>query len=726
MLHFATRLAAFFAPNLSHFHFLFLQAYLYQQFTVMGQKYPKLACLWQCVKRGRDLFLPSDNRRCAMLSTLGRAKALRFASLIAPAAIICPAPAFAQEPDDYYLGERPERNAMVRHIEGNIKIRKWDAFEDLTIGTPISEGDIIESSGRGVIQLGDGTKIAFGEATRLEIATLFEDKEGQVQALFRLDYGRLRLSAGPQSEAYIRIDTPSGTLALENRCNVSLEAGNDRSVKIKVFSGNVAFRNRQDAIRISSGQQLTVYGDNERLDRVRAFNTYETDGFESWAEKHLASAKTEGSQHVPSEIRYYADSLAGHGNWVQVVDVGWCWQPRVAVAGWRPYWRGHWGAYRGGMTWVSYDPFGYLTHHYGRWGWSGAYGWYWIPGVYYSPAWVAWNIVDSFFGWAPLGYYNRPIYWGYGGHRHDLWNVIHYRNLHARNIYHHTIWDNELSRRFPSNLGASRSLTPPWKRGPLMVTRHEFNNPEPTLLRRALSREVTSQRLTAYEQQAGRQVVMRRDLPATVPGSGVSANSRPFEDRASRSLLAERPVTRPSTGAEPRDGRRAAAGDNGNPERGNPERGNPENGSPDRSNPERRAAVPEPRRADTREPAGAGNNAGRGQEARGETRQGQDSNNSQAQRRAEGGDPGRAETTQRREARQENVSRNSGETRDSRGASSNSNSNNAGRQASPPPSSSQGRSVAPPARSSAPPARSAAPPPARSSAPPDRGRNVGR
>ncbi|MDR1841030.1 MAG: hypothetical protein LBQ86_03800 [Holophagales bacterium] len=53
------------------------------------------------------------------------------------------------------------------------------------------------------------------------------------------------------------------------------------------------------------------------------------------------------------------------------------------------------GRLQGGMTWVSYDPLGYVTHHYGRWGWSSIHGWYWIPGVFYSPAWVVWNMVES-------------------------------------------------------------------------------------------------------------------------------------------------------------------------------------------------------------------------------------------------------------------------------------------------------------------------------------------
>ncbi|MCL1893846.1 MAG: FecR domain-containing protein [Holophagaceae bacterium] len=502
-----------------------------------------------------------------MFSFFGQTHAPRLVALLVPAAIICPAPAFAQEPDEY-LGERPEQYAMVRHMEGNIRISKGGSFEELTTGTPIAEGDIIDSYGRGIIQFGDGSRMAFGERTRLEVATLFDDRDGSIQALFRLEQGRIRLLIGPQSGAYFRIDTPSGGITLESRCNASLEVGSDRSTRLKVFSGIVAFRNKVDVGSIRAGERLVIYSENDRLDRARTFNTYDQDAFEVWAERQITYTRSENSQYVPSEIRYYADTLDNLGEWVRVVDVGWCWRPRVTVAGWRPYWRGHWGAYRGGMTWVSYDPFGYVTHHYGRWGWSSGYGWYWIPGVYYSPAWVAWNVVDSFFGWAPLGYYNRPVYWGYNNWHHDLWNVVHIRNIHNRSLYNHTIWDRSVSSHFPSYQVGNRSLAPAWRQGPLIVTRQEFINPDANLFRRALSREVATQRIIAYERQAGRQLVIRRDVVPNSPnnpsGSRSVIGNRPFEDHSTRRVLIERPVTRvtPRPSGPTGGGSRTAPGNN--------------------------------------------------------------------------------------------------------------------------------------------------------------------
>jgi hypothetical protein len=488
----------------------------------------------------------------------GKLDALKRALLAASAAIICSAPAFSQDYDDY-LGERPERYAMVRHMEGSIKVRKWDYDEELTIGTPLGEGDIIESSGRAVLQLGDGTRVAFGERTRLEIVMLFGDFAGRAQALFRMDYGRLWVASGPQSDAVVKFDMPSGSASLGYRSAAGIEAGADGKAEIKVFAGAVSFRNSRGEINIPSGNRLTINSQYDLLDRIRPFNTYEKTSFELWAGRFMEIARA-ANNYVPSEIRYFADSLEGHGDWVTVPEVGWCWKPRITLAAWRPYWRGHWCPGRMGMTWVSYDPFGYVTHHYGRWGWSPSFGWYWIPGVFYSPAWVAWRLTDGFFGWAPLGYRNHPVYWGHAGWRHDCWNVIDVKHIHRRNIYAHTLWDKNMGGRFPAHQ-PNRPIVSPWRRGPLVISRKEFADPSPSLFRSALTPEVTSQRLRDYESQAGKAAVLRREAGA----SGRGLEAAPFEDQAARRPLAERPVLRqPLRGSEvAREGRPAPGPDSG-------------------------------------------------------------------------------------------------------------------------------------------------------------------
>jgi hypothetical protein len=45
---------------------------------------------------------------------------------------------------------------------------------------------------------------------------------------------------------------------------------------------------------------------------------------------------------------------------------------------------------------------GWAPFHYGRWGWEGDLGWYWVPGNVWGPCWVTWRHSDFYIGWAPL------------------------------------------------------------------------------------------------------------------------------------------------------------------------------------------------------------------------------------------------------------------------------------------------------------------------------------
>jgi len=104
-------------------------------------------------------------------------------------------------------------------------------------------------------------------------------------------------------------------------------------------------------------------------------------------------------------VDFFYDNLAG-GNWLDVGDYGYCWQPDVAVNDpeWRPYSDGYWAYTDVGWTWVSYEDFGWATYHYGRWAKFADYGWLWVPGsdLEWGPAWVSWRTGGNYIGWAPL------------------------------------------------------------------------------------------------------------------------------------------------------------------------------------------------------------------------------------------------------------------------------------------------------------------------------------
>ncbi len=482
----------------------------------------------------------------------------RLAALLVPAAMLVAAP---QQPpaaaeDETYQGEAPERYAMVRALEGDVRIHKGDLEEALTRGTPVGEGDVVESRGRGVLQLGDGTRVAFGGATRFTVAALFTDRKGEKQVLLRLDYGRLRVLLGGQSDAKFRVDTPSGSATCFDKGAFTLEAERDRIVRLKVHSGRVTFANERDETRITAGDRLTVYSPQDNLDRVRGFNTYDGDDFDRWSERAVVVRRGESWDRVPSEIRYYADELDDHGRWIHSDEFGDVWQPNGVREDWRPYYQGRWAPYSGGMTWISDEPWAYVAYHHGRWHWGLGVGWFWIPGIHYSPAWVAWQHTPGYYGWAPMGYYNTPCHWGYGAWGGGYaWNVVSITNINMMNVHTRIYSDAHVIRTFNGGTGGTtwtgggRDLRAPWQRTPLMVSRTEFH--DPGKMQTAFQRDVNRDRLGAYDRQSqaatGRAIIRREVRVAgpmeSRPGGPAAGTPRiPFEER--RPQPAERIVPR--------------------------------------------------------------------------------------------------------------------------------------------------------------------------------------
>ncbi|MHA3775092.1 DUF6600 domain-containing protein [Verrucomicrobiota bacterium sgz303538] len=102
-------------------------------------------------------------------------------------------------------------------------------------------------------------------------------------------------------------------------------------------------------------------------------------------------------------IDLFYTALEPHGEWLEVGQYGYVWQPSEASdPRWRPYTDGRWVFSDYGWTWKSNEPFGWAVYHYGRWTRVKGLGWIWVPGTEWGPGWVSWRRSDRFVGWAPL------------------------------------------------------------------------------------------------------------------------------------------------------------------------------------------------------------------------------------------------------------------------------------------------------------------------------------
>ncbi len=106
--------------------------------------------------------------------------------------------------------------------------------------------------------------------------------------------------------------------------------------------------------------------------------------------------------HYPEEVDMFYENLSVSGAWEWVEGPGWVWSPYNIPIDWRPYPLGHWTYTDHGWTWVSSEDFGWAVYHYGRWSYEASYGWVWVPGKVWAPAWVSWHRGNGWVGWAPL------------------------------------------------------------------------------------------------------------------------------------------------------------------------------------------------------------------------------------------------------------------------------------------------------------------------------------
>jgi hypothetical protein len=119
---------------------------------------------------------------------------------------------------------------------------------------------------------------------------------------------------------------------------------------------------------------------------------------------------------VTISFQTFYDELSPYGDWIYTSEYGYVWQPYFdRPEDFRPYSsNGDWVYTEYGWTWVSDYRWGWAPFHYGRWYFDDYFGWLWIPGNEWAPAWVTWGSYNNYWGWAPLGpnvYVNIDFKW---------------------------------------------------------------------------------------------------------------------------------------------------------------------------------------------------------------------------------------------------------------------------------------------------------------------------
>ena len=114
--------------------------------------------------------------------------------------------------------------------------------------------------------------------------------------------------------------------------------------------------------------------------------------------------RSRGGARQQIDIDTFYDELDPYGQWVWHPRFGYVWLPENVspIGAPIPSAAGPTPTSMAG-TGIRYEPFAWAVYHYGRWGYDHDYGWFWVPGDTWAPAWVQWRYSDDYVGWAPIG-----------------------------------------------------------------------------------------------------------------------------------------------------------------------------------------------------------------------------------------------------------------------------------------------------------------------------------
>ena len=308
------------------------------------------------------------------------------------------------------------RDGRFLETLGGVSIQRADEVtsDEAVRNMPFLPGDRVwtDDAGRAEVVFAEGETLWIAERTKVDSLGRENDERLGIRLFAGAIAARVR-RGGPGFEFQVLggVVTSMGPAAF----------------RIDAFRGETVLTvSEGEVLADLAGQRRTVRG-GERMSYAdgRADGPFRLtgreDAFDRWWMDRSRELEQMARAHdrLPDELDAYGDELERNGEWVYDEPQGYVYVPRVRV-GWSPYTYGRWIYTAYGWTWVDDEPWGFVTSHYGRWGYSSRIGWHWMPRTGFAGAWVAWSSPvgrwNQTIGWCALGFNDRPVgQYGLGG-----------------------------------------------------------------------------------------------------------------------------------------------------------------------------------------------------------------------------------------------------------------------------------------------------------------------
>jgi len=363
----------------------------------------------------------------------------------------------------------------ISHIEGQLSRYDPDGNDWIAMvkDAPFGVDDLLysDSDAKAELILPNKTWVRMDNETQVQLVVL----KHRVTEL-DLSFGRARLY-NKSSAAEVNVTTPFGNVMAPAGATFDLHV-DEGAVKVNALKGKVYFvHNTSDARHEVIAGSASIFADLIQVTASRGFvdrswSEWNRNQDNRWAEN--MRTRGESVTYLPPSLHDHAHALDAHGRWERVYYDGAYyrfWRPVHIGVGWAPFTAGTWTIRWGDHVWIPHEPFGYVTHHYGNWIFTGGY-WYWAPpvtrvmihaglpllkiGFGWYPGRVSWIHSGVHVGWIPLApfepYYSHR-HWGrrsivvvrgahphYRSHRYKHLKhavIIHWSHLYRGKNYRH-------------------------------------------------------------------------------------------------------------------------------------------------------------------------------------------------------------------------------------------------------------------------------------------------
>jgi len=329
----------------------------------------------------------------------------------------------------------------VQFLDGDILLRAEDDDEWLlaSVNTPLYEGDSLwcPDGSKVEIQLPEGSIVRLDGGSQLHVL----DNQNDFLHLY-LAKGSLYLkTAKTLSANFLQIDADDTTVLPSENTRLRLDMLPNSQEDVSVLEGSAYVEGNGNRTRVHAGDHIVL---EELRSELLPLNL--PDSWEIWnIKRDRASVLSASSDnYLPEELQNYSAELNANGTWVRAPEYGQVWRPTVVVSEyWSPYTNGRW-VWRGNdYVWISFDDWGWVPFHFGRWSLVSGFGWCWVPpnrgDVHWGPGYVGWYRSSNHIGWTPLA--PGETYYGHGHYGRNSVNItnttinttnIIYKNRHAR------------------------------------------------------------------------------------------------------------------------------------------------------------------------------------------------------------------------------------------------------------------------------------------------------